>query len=130
MERCERAVGETSEMCDGCWYFQVGGFSGLGTGIGLEIQEGGFERARLSLVVMEAAVVSVGWEWVMGNMENPLDAGSCLGRKLGVVGEVIAWVVGSVAHSWPPSHWASRPAGNEAKTLHRELRWSTFRGWK
>ena len=62
VERCERAVGGRSEMWGGCWYFQVAGFSGLGTGIGLEIQGRGFERARISLVLMEAAVVSVGWE--------------------------------------------------------------------
>ena len=62
VERCERAVGERSEMWDGCWYFQVAGFSGLEIGIGLEIQGRRFERARMSLVVMEAAVVSVGWE--------------------------------------------------------------------
>ena len=58
----ERDVGEMSEMWDGCWHFQVGGFSGLVSCIGLEIQGRGFERAGMSLVVMEAAVVSVGWE--------------------------------------------------------------------
>ena len=60
VERCERAVGEKSEMWDGCWNFQVAGFSGLEIGIGLEIQGRKFERARITLVVMEAAVVSVG----------------------------------------------------------------------
>ena len=62
VDRFERAVGERSEMWDGCWYFQVAGFSGLETGIGLEIQGRRFERARLSLVVIEAVVMSVGWE--------------------------------------------------------------------
>ena len=50
---CERAVGERSEMWDGCWYFQVAGFSGLEIGIGLEIQGRRVERARMPLVVRE-----------------------------------------------------------------------------
>ena len=38
VEWCERKVGERSEMWDGCWYFHMGGLSGFGTGIGLEIR--------------------------------------------------------------------------------------------
>ena len=48
--------------------------------------------------------------------------------KSEVRGRYVVWVVGSVAQSWPPSHWASRPAGNEARTWHRALRRSAFRG--
>ena len=66
----------------------------------------------------------------MRDMGKLFDAGACLDRKLKAGGEVIAWMVGSVAHSWPPFHWASRPAGKEARTWHRALRWSRFRWWK
>ena len=40
----------------------MAGFSSLEAGIGLEIQRRRFEGARMSLVVMEVAVMSVGWE--------------------------------------------------------------------
>ena len=81
VQSCERAVGERSEMWDECWYF-----SGLETGIGMEIQGRRTERAEIPLVVMESAVVSVGWEWRMRNGGNLLDAGACLDRTLGLGG--------------------------------------------